>query len=97
VNAGLKLGDNRLSQLHRFDVGKPASEDEEDERDPPKPPERRRRKKKSEKLPAHLKRKMIEADISPKERMCSCRGEEMPIIGMDISERLDLIPTELFV
>ena len=29
--------------------------------------------------------------------MCSCCGEEMPIIGTDISERLDLIPAELFV
>jgi transposase len=85
------------SQLHLFDVGEPASEDEDDEPDPPKPREKRRRKKKSEKLPAHLKRKIIEADVSPKERMCSCCGEEMPIIGTDISERLDLIPAELFV
>ena len=85
------------SQLHLFDVCKPASEDEDGEPDPPKPSKRRRRKKKSEKLPAHLKRKVIEADVSPEERMCSCCGEEMPIIGTDISERLDLIPAELFV
>ncbi len=73
------------------------AKNEDDEPDPPKPRGRRRRKKKSEKLPAHLKRKIIEADVSPKERMCSCCGEEMPIIGTDISERLDLIPAELFV
>jgi transposase len=86
------------SQLHLFDVGEPVSEeDEDDEPDPPKPPKKRRRKKKSEKLPAHLKRKIIEADVSPKERMCSCCGEEMSIIGTDITERLDLIPAELFV
>ena len=85
------------SQLHLFDVGEQAIEDEDDEPDPPSPPKRRRRKKKSEKLPAHLRRKVIEADVSPKERMCACCGEEMPIIGTDISERLDLIPAELFV
>ena len=85
------------SQLHLFDVGEPVSEDEDDEPDPPKPRKGRRRKKKSEKLPAHLKRKVIEADVSPQERMCSCCGEEMPIIGTDVSERLDLIPAELFV
>lgn len=86
------------SQLHLFDVGEPVGEeDEDDEPDPLEPGKKRRRKKKSEKLPAHLKRKIIEADVSPKERMCSCCGEEMPIIGTDISERLDLIPAELFV
>lgn len=85
------------SQLHLFDVGGSVSEDDDDEPGPPKPGKKRRRKKKSEKLPAHLKRKIIEADVSPEERMCSCCGEEMPIIGTDISERLDLIPAELFV
>ena len=84
------------SQLHLFDVGEPVSE-EDDEPDPLEPGKKRRRKKKAEKLPAHLKRKIIEADVSPKERMCSCCGEQMPIIGTDISERLDLIPAELFV
>ncbi|MEZ6128938.1 MAG: IS66 family transposase [Planctomycetaceae bacterium] len=87
------------SQLHLFDVGDQESEadDDADEPDPPKPSGRRRRKKKSEKLPEHLRRKVVEADVSPEERMCSCCGEEMPIIGTDVSERLDLIPAELFV
>src|SRR6056297_601133 len=85
------------SQLHLFDVGEQTSEEEDDEPDPPEAPKRRRRKKKSEKLPSHLKRKVIEADVSREERMCSCCGEEMPIIGTDISERLDLVPAELFV
>ena len=93
----LILGDE--SQLHLFDVGAQASEvdNEDDDPDPTKPTKRRRHKKKSEKLPAHLRRKVIEADVSPKDRKCSCCGEEMPIIGRDISERLDLIPAELFV
>lgn len=86
------------SQLHLFDIGaeqadEPAEEEEPDE----EPKKRRRRKKKSEKIPAHLKRKVIEADVSQEDRMCSCCGEEMPIIGTDISERVDLIPAELFV
>src|SRR6056297_67408 len=85
------------SQLHLFDVGEQAVQGEDDDSDPPEPRKKRRRKKKSEKLPAHLKRKVIEADVSPEERMCSCCGEEMPIIGTDNSERLDLIPAELFV
>lgn len=87
------------SQLHLFDLGEPSSEgkDEEPEPEPPKPRGSRRRKKKSEKLPAHLKRKIIEADVSAEERMCSCCGDEMPFIGTDVSERLDLIPAELFV
>ena len=85
------------SQLHLFDLGESANEGDDDESDPPKSRKKRRRKKKSEKLPAHLRRKIIEADVSPNERMCSCCGEEMPIIGTDISERLDLIPAELFV
>ena len=83
---------------HLFDIGDQASEeDDDDDPEPTKPTKRRRRKKKSEKLPAHLRREIIEADVSRKDRMCSCCGEEMPIIGTDISERLDLIPAELFV
>ena len=89
------------SQLHLFDVVNPSEEDDDDDDDddpgPPTKPKKRRRKKKAEKLPAHLRREIIEADVSPKDKMCSCCGEEMPIIGTDISERLDLIPAELFV
>ena len=82
------------SQLHLFDVGDQqaaqyeAAEDDQIE----KPLKRRRRKKKAEKLPAHLKRKVIEADVAAKDRICPCCSEEMPIVGTDISERLDLIP-----
>jgi len=85
------------SQLHLFDVGDQQPENEDAEDEPEGEPRRRRRKKKSEKLPDHLKRKVIEADVSAQQRICSCCGEEMPIIGTDISERLDLIPAELFV
>lgn len=85
------------SQLHLFEVGEQTEQGEDDEPDPPKPPKPRRRKKKSEKLPEHLRRKVIEADVEPEERMCSCCGEEMPIIGTDVTERLDLVPAELYV
>jgi transposase len=86
------------SQLHLFDMGdqQPENEDAEDDQEG-EPRRRRRRKKKSEKLPDHLKRKVIEADVSAEQRICPCCGEEMPIIGTDVSERLDLIPAELFV
>ena len=85
------------SQLHLFDGCEQAQQGEDDEPDPPNPPKNRRRKKKSEKLPEHLRRKIIEADVAPEGRICSCCGEEMPIIGTDVTERLDLIPAELFV
>lgn len=85
------------SQLHLFDVDQASEETVEDEPEPTEPARRRHRKKKSEKLPEHLRREIIEADVSAQERKCSCCGEEMPIIGTDITERLDLIPAELFV
>lgn len=85
------------SQLHLFEIGEQDEPHEDDEHQPPKPPKRRRRKKKSEKLPGYLRREIIEADVQGEERMCSCCGEEMPIIGTDTTERLDLIPAELYV
>jgi transposase len=86
------------SQLHLFDIGDGQSDGEtEEEEQDEEPKKRRRRKKKSEKIPAHLKRKIIEADVSQEDRKCSCCGDEMPIVGTDISERVDLIPAELFV
>jgi len=86
------------SQLHLFDIGDEPADGELEEDDPgSEPKKRRRRKKKSEKIPAHLRRKVIEADVSLDERVCSCCGDEMPIIGTDISERVDLVPAELFV
>jgi len=85
------------SQLHLFDVDPTTEEKDEVEPEPPAPSKRRRRRKKSEKLPEHLRREIIEADLSEEERKCGCCGEEMPIIGTDVTERLDLIPAELFV
>ena len=89
------------SQLHLFDLEEDqASEVETDQDDaseePPKP-RGRRRKKKSEKLPAHLRREIIEADVAQEDRVCPCCNKEMPIVATDISERLDLKPAELFV
>ena len=86
------------SQLHLFDIGDQQADGEtEEEQQDEKKRKRRRRKKKSDKIPAHLKRKIIEVDVSQEDQKCSCCGDEMPIIGTDISERVDLIPAELFV
>jgi transposase len=87
------------SQLRLFETGdeQDRGDETEDEQEEDSKPKRRRRKKKSEKIPEHLRRKVIEADVSPEERMCSCCGDEMPIIGTDVTERVDLIPAELFV
>jgi transposase len=85
------------SQLYLFDVGDQQADSETEEQEPKEKPRGRRRKKKSEKIPDHFKRKIIEADVPPQQRICSCCGEEMPIVGTDISKRVDLIPAELFV
>ena len=86
------------SQLRLFEMdNQQTTEDEVVEEQRPAKPSKRRRKKKSEKLPAHLRRKVIEADLAPKDRLCPCCHDEMPIIGTDISECLDLIPAELYV
>ena len=68
------------SQLHLFDMGdqQPENEGTEDDQEA-EPSRRRRRKKKSEKLPDHLKRKIVEADVSAEQRICPCCGEEMPM------------------
>jgi transposase len=86
------------SQLRLFqdDTVQPVEvEDEPEEEEPGK--KRRRRKKKSEKLPAHLLRTIIEADVAEDKRICPCCGDEMPIIATDIAERLDLVPAKMFV
>jgi len=87
------------SQLHLFDIGDEQTDGESETEEEPEdePQKRRRRRKKSDKIPPHLKRNVIEADVPIEERNCSCCGEEMPIVGTDISERVDLIPAELFV
>src|SRR6056297_2150812 len=72
------------SQLRLFGAGDDAQKPEEAAADDGEPesgrPKPRRRKKKAEKLPEHLKRKIIELDVSADERNCSCCGGEMPII-----------------
>ncbi|MCA9140140.1 MAG: IS66 family transposase [Planctomycetales bacterium] len=87
------------SQLHLFDIGDGQTDGEsETEQEPSDDPKKRRqRKKKSEKIPPHLKRKIVEADVPQEDRKCFCCGEEMPIVGTDVTERVDLIPAELFV
>jgi len=86
------------SQLRLFDQGlAPVEADEEPEDDGKPKGGRRSRKKKSEKIPAHLPREVVDADVDPSKRMCPCCGDEMPIIATDIIERLDMIPAKMFV
>lgn len=97
-NSSERFADDE-SQLRLFKTGNEqdrGGDETENEQDEDSKPKRRRRKKKSEKIPDHLRRKVIEADVSPEERMCSSGGDEMPIIGTDVTERVDLIPAELF-
>lgn len=86
------------SQLHLFEINDEPNDGELEEGGQGQGPrKRRRRKKKSEKIPPHLRREIIEADVASQDRVCPCCGDEMPIIGTDISERVDLVPAELFV
>ncbi|MCD0460397.1 IS66 family transposase [Roseiconus lacunae] len=85
------------SQLHLFDLGTEQADGEAEEKQQDTPKKTRRRKPKSEKIPEHLPREVIEADVPKKDRVCPCCGDPMPVIGTDISERVDLVPAKLFV
>ena len=50
---------------------------------------RRRKRSKSDRFPENLPRQVQTVDVSEKERLCQCCGEEMPVIGTDIRERLE--------
>lgn len=88
------------SQLHLFE-NKPSDtappEVESDEDDDTGKKKKRKRRRKSEKIPAHLPRQVIEADVLPAQCICPCCGDVMSIIGTDISERLDMVPAKMFV
>ena len=58
---------------------------------------RRRKRSKSDRFPENLPRQVQTVDVSEKERLCQCCGEEMPVIGTDIRERLEYVPPKLFV
>ena len=85
------------SQLYLFEADTDPADGETEQEPSDETKKRRRRKKKSDKIPAHLRREIVEADVPPEDRKCTCCGEEMPIIGTDICERVDLVPAELFV
>ncbi|EMD81941.1 putative transposase [Pacificimonas flava] len=46
-------------------------------------------------LPAHLER--IEQTLELKERVCSCCGGDLHVIGEDVAERLDVVPASFRV
>lgn len=58
---------------------------------------RRRKRSKSDRFPENLPRQVKTIDLPEEERSCPCCGEEMPIIGTDIRERLEYIPAKMFV
>lgn len=61
------------SRLRLFELGEEEQVEVDPEPEgPPVPPRGRRRKKKSEKLPDHLRREVIEADVDEKDRICPC-------------------------
>jgi transposase len=58
---------------------------------------RRRKRSKSDRFPENLPREVKTVDVPEEERSCPCCGEEMPIIGTDVRERLEYIPAKMFV
>ncbi|MCA9147200.1 MAG: IS66 family transposase [Planctomycetaceae bacterium] len=58
---------------------------------------RRRRRSKSDRFPENLPREVKTIDVPEEERNCPCCGEEMPIIGTDVRERLEYVPAKMFV
>jgi transposase len=58
---------------------------------------RRRKRSKSDRFPENLPRDVQTIDVPEEERSCPCCGEEMPIIGTDIRERLEYVPAKMLV
>ncbi len=67
-------------------------DDLEDEKDPKKP-----KKKKRARLPEHLPRKEIIIDLDEKDKVCIHDGARLEKIGEEVSEKLEIIPAEVFV
>ena len=58
--------------------------------------ERRQRSKKA-RFPESLPREVEVIDVPEAERLCTCCGDEMPIIATDIRERLEYVPAQMLV
>lgn len=58
---------------------------------------RRKARSKADRFPESLPRQIQVIDVPESERTCSCCGEEMPVIDMDIRERLEYVPAKLIV
>lgn len=69
------------SQLRLFESGDEQRVQDKSDDDPQEDVSKgkRRRKKKPEKNLAHLRRKVVEADVSPDQRKCSCCGEVLGV------------------
>lgn len=57
----------------------------------------RRQRKKKDRFPENLPREVEVIDVPDAERLCSCCGDEMPIIAIDIRERLEYVPAQMLV
>lgn len=90
----LKPRDDGLVQLELFEEAKVEIEAEElqDEEE-----FEEKRKRKRRRIPKDLERQRIEIDVEPELRSCPDCGEEMSVIGEEISETLEYIPALLYV
>ena len=84
-------------QLDLFRQGETPVPEEPLPEETPSKPRPKRKGHGRERIPEHLPRNVIELDVPEQERVCSCCGEAMGRIGMDVTERLRLVPARLLV
>jgi len=59
--------------------------------------EHARKKIGRKKLPDFIPRKIVEHDLSDEEKKCPCCKKERPLIGIESSEELEIIPMQIFI
>jgi transposase len=86
------------SQLSLFDQGEEANDSNtEAEVETEEITYQRRKRSKKDRFPENLPREVEVLDVPEAERLCSCCGDPMPIIGTDIRERLEYVPARMVV
>ncbi len=74
----------------------PTNQEIQEEQKPPKKKNKRNGGGRDA-LPPHLPRVTTVVDVPEEEKVCPCCGKRMKPIGVDVSEKLDAKPIELFV
>lgn len=92
-----KLPSNQSELFNEIEVHAVAEQKEEVETDSIEVPAHTRRRGKREPLPDHLPREEVIIDLSDAEKICAKDGSALKEIGAEVSEQLDIIPTQIKV